>query len=145
MSSISEMTNNVEVKKIAMVQDKNGYVLKLSINPVDVPEDILRDPVGSRYLMVLVRLNDQDEPVAGQVAEEANKAIKIASALSRDRDFQWWMVNKGLSEEPEEEATLTGLKEYLGIVSRKELAVNAAARRKLLDLRDEFADHYRSR
>ena len=41
-------TVNFEAVKIAMRQDKNGYVLTLSVHPDDVPESLLRNWVGSR-------------------------------------------------------------------------------------------------
>ena len=57
-------TIQCEVVKIAMAQDRNGHILKLAIHPNDLPKDLILDPLGSRYVMVLARLNDQDEVVS---------------------------------------------------------------------------------
>ena len=56
-------TSNFEGVKVALKQDKTGYVLTLSIHPDDVPDEILRDFVGSRYQVVMVRLNSQEQPM----------------------------------------------------------------------------------
>ena len=41
--------------KVALKQDKTGYVLTLSMHPDDIPESLLRDFVGARYQVVMVR------------------------------------------------------------------------------------------
>ena len=47
-----------ETIKIALKQDRNGYVMTLRIHPDDVPDELLRDFVGARYIVAMVRLND---------------------------------------------------------------------------------------
>ena len=85
---IEALSSRFEAVKIAMTQDKNGLVLKLSIHPNDAPEDMMRDPVGTRYLIVAVRIDDEDEPVASPSTREASMVVKIAGTLSRDERFQ---------------------------------------------------------
>ena len=46
---------------MAMKQDRTGYVLTLSLHPDDVPDEILRDFVGARYQVVMVRLGGTDQ------------------------------------------------------------------------------------
>ena len=62
-SDIVKMTSRFEAVQIAMNKDKTGYILKLSIHPNDAPEDLLRDPVGTRYMIVAVRMGDDDQPM----------------------------------------------------------------------------------
>jgi transposase len=45
-------TLQFEGVKVALKQDKTGYVLNLSMHPDDVPEELLRDFVGARYQVV---------------------------------------------------------------------------------------------
>jgi hypothetical protein len=47
-------TSQFEAVKVSMKQDNSGYVLTLRIHPDEVPEEILRDFVGARYMAVLV-------------------------------------------------------------------------------------------
>lgn len=143
MSEIREIASHFEAVKIAMTQDKNGFILKLSLHPNDTPEDVLRDPVGTRYTIALVRMNDQSEPVASPSTDDGIRAIKLAGTLCTDPDFQMWMVGKGYCVELTEDAVADGLRTYLGVASRKELKTDADARSALGRLRDDFVAEYR--
>jgi hypothetical protein len=128
-----------------MAQDKNGHVLKLSIHPNDTPEAIMRDPVGTRYQVALVRLNDQGEAIPSPTDDEGIKAVRLAGTLCTDPDFQMWMAQSGYASEPTVEAATEGMRIYLGVVSRRELRTDADARSALAGLRDAFVASYRAR
>ena len=49
-----------EAKKIALKQDSNGFVLTLAVHPDEAPEELLRDFVGARYVVVMVRILDDE-------------------------------------------------------------------------------------
>ena len=51
-----------EAVKTSMMQDKNGTNIRLTIHPNDVPQDLHKDWVGSRYMVVLVKLNEDGTP-----------------------------------------------------------------------------------
>lgn len=144
MSEIEGMSNNMECVKIALNQDKTGFILKLSIHPNDVPEDLLRDPVGTRYIAVLVRVDEQGQPAPSPQQAEGEQAVRIAGALCADFRFQQWLYGRGYVETADEESAATYLRRRLGVQSRKELRVDAAARQRLLNLRDEFVGSMRS-
>ena len=55
-------TSQFEGKKIALKQTKDGYAMTLAIHPDEVPSELLRDWVGARYMVVMVRLADNEEP-----------------------------------------------------------------------------------
>lgn len=137
-NEIDQLSSKFEAVKIAMNHDKNGHVLRLAIHPDNTPEDVLRDPLGTRYFIVAVRMNDEGELVAGKGAEEGAKAIRVAAMLAKDEKFQTWMAARGYAEEISEESCASGMREYLGVTSRTELKTKAEARKRLLALRDEF-------
>mgnify|MGYP003658701148 CR=1 FL=1 len=56
-------TLQFEAVKMAIKQDKNGYALTLSVHPDMIPEGLLRDFVGSRYQVVMVRINENEQPM----------------------------------------------------------------------------------
>jgi uncharacterized protein YcgL (UPF0745 family) len=56
-------TLQYEAVKVAMKQDKTGIVLTLNIHPDEVPESLMRDYVGARYQVVMVRLNGEEKPM----------------------------------------------------------------------------------
>lgn len=131
-------TIRFECVQIAMSKDKNGYVLKLSVHPNDAPDELLKDPLGQRYMAVLVRLDDQDQPTAPPDDQEGRMAVKVAATLCADEKFQGWMCFNGYADEISEEAAAIGIRTYCGIPSRSYLKTNKEARAKFLGLRDMF-------
>ena len=59
-------TIQFEAIKVALKQDKSGYVLTLNVHPDEAPDALLRDFVGARYQVVMVRLNGNEEPMDRQ-------------------------------------------------------------------------------
>jgi hypothetical protein len=99
------MHSQFEAVKVAIKQDKTGYILTLSIHPDEVPDDILRDFVGSRYQVVMVRLNDQEMPLN---RESINDPVKTAAVLCKDPVFHQFLMETGnIFEEGEEAADHT--------------------------------------
>ena len=127
-----------EAVKIAMTQDRNGHVLKLSIHPSDTPESIMRDMVGTRYMVVLVRMDDEGKPVPAQSDEEGRRAVTLAGTLCGDSNFQEYMCITGEAQEYGEVPASIALRRLLGVTSRAELKTDSQARQKLLGIRDEF-------
>jgi hypothetical protein len=56
-------TLQFEAVKMALKQNKDGYVLTMTVHPDEVPDALLRDYVGARYQVVMVRLADDDTPM----------------------------------------------------------------------------------
>lgn len=138
MTEIREMADSFEAKKIAQTQDKNGYILKLVIHPNDIPEAVLRDFVGQRYMVSLVRMNDEDEPVPSADLAEGLKAVKVAGALCSDGRFQEWLFNNGDIPAINETLAVDFVRKFCGVKSRAELKTSSGARQRLYALRDEF-------
>jgi hypothetical protein len=131
-------TLQCEVVKIGLNQDKNGHILKVAIHPSDLPKDLILDPLGSRYMMVLARLNDQDEVIQPKEKSDGEKAIDIAGLLCRNPRFISWMFDYGHSPERTELGAIEGVKSHCGIESRKDFRTDGEARRRFFALRDLF-------
>jgi len=130
-------TLQFEAIKMAIKQDKDGYVLTLRMHPDEIPEELLRDFVGSRYSCVLVRLGEDEAPM--ERADFANdKSVRLAGMLCRNPRFWAYLVDSGHVFELTEEAAQTWLREYLEIPSRAELKTYAPARIRLDSLHKEF-------
>lgn len=129
-----------EAVQIAMTKDKNGHVLRLSIHPSDTPEVLLRDPVGTRYRVGVIKLGDDDTPVATPEQEDGAKAVRIAATLCASQEFQEWLMFSDYTEEISEEAAASWMRSKLGVTSRAELKVNALARAKLHAIVDAYRD-----
>jgi len=131
-------TLQCEVVKIAMSQDRNGHILKLSIHPNDLPKDLVLDPLGSRYVMVLARLNDQDEVLTPKEKSDGEKAVDIAGLMCRNPRFMAWLADRGYARDDTESSAIAAIREFCSIRSRSELATSEEALRKFNELKAEF-------
>lgn len=125
-----------EAVKVALKQDRTGYILTLNIHPDDLDERILRDFVGARYQVVMVRIDGDERPMNREA--EFPDPVKIAGILCRDKDFQQFLVDMGQVLEASEKETIEWMKSEFGIASRTELRTNELARTKLFKYNEEF-------
>jgi uncharacterized protein YcgL (UPF0745 family) len=130
-------TSQFESVKVSMKQDNSGYVLTLRIHPDEVPEEILRDFVGARYMAVLVRLTDEERPM-NREAELAKDMVRISGMLCRDPQFWEFLSESGGIIEKSERETTEWLKDYLKVESRSDIAKSPAATEKMLGVKQEF-------
>jgi hypothetical protein len=130
-------TSQFEGKKVALKQTKDGHVLTLAIHPDEIPEEILRDYVGARYMVVMVRIGDNEEPVERQPVD---KHMSMAAMLCRDPKFWEFLFEQGLLLETNEEAATDWLKSYLNVESRKEIKDSEDAKILLNKINWEFKE-----
>lgn len=131
-------TSQFEAVKVALKQDKTGYVLTLCMHPDEIPEELLRDFVGARYQVVMVRLDGNDQPLDRQEEFAGSRALKIAGALCRDPQFWEYLHQDNQIIDPTEKESTDWLREYLGVQSRADLKENAEARIRLETINMEF-------
>lgn len=130
-------TLQFEAVKMALKQDKNGYALTLSVHPDMVPEDLLRDFVGSRYQVVMVRIAEDEQPMIRDTAL-ARDYVRMSAILCRDKQFQQFLVESNQIFDAEEQLAVSWIKSELGISSRSELSNNAPAQSRLMAIQQEF-------
>ena len=130
-------TLQFEAVKIALKQDKTGYVLTLNLHPEDAPEALLRDFVGARYQVVMVRLNDENRPMNRDM-EYQRDPVRTAGILCRDKDFASYLFEIGGIFEKTETAVIDWLKQELDIQSRTELKEDAAKAKRLYSIKQEY-------
>ena len=131
-------TLQFEAMKVALKQDKTGYVLTLSLQPDEIPEALLRDWVGARYQVVMVRLNQHEEPMERQDEFVGAQAVKRAGILANDPEFLAFLQHFGHIAYKDERLAADWLRSYLCVDSRAELKTNLAARQRLEEINTEF-------
>jgi hypothetical protein len=131
-------TINFEAVKVALKQNKEGYVLTLAIHPDDLQDDLMRDFIGSRYQVVMVRLNESEQVMDREAELGGAKAVRIAGMLCRDPKF-WEYLHHDLQiiEASESEAT-EWLRNYLNVQSRSDIKSNPEAQSLLDKVHKEF-------
>lgn len=127
------MPMQFETRKVALKQDRTGFVLTLSVHPDELPEELIRDFVGARYACVMVRINDDETAV------KYNNRVQTAGMVCREPLFQRFMSFACLAEESEDGA-VAALCKRCGIESRTELNGNTTAQA----LFDELVNEYGS-
>ena len=122
------MALQFEARKVALKQDRTGFILTLSIHPDEIPEELLRDFVGARYGCALVRIQDDES------ATPYNNRVQTAAILCKRENFQAFLDT---GTEDEAAQALCG---YLGIESRAELNGNRRAQAEFDDLVKRYED-----
>lgn len=109
---------NFEATKVALKHDKTGIVLTICIHPDQIPEELLRDFIGSRYGVAMVRIEDDETPRA-----YTNRVTKFEK-LCKNKAFQDFL---GVDD-----ATVAAIQlcAMCGIELRSELNGNTAAQNK---------------
>lgn len=120
------MALQFEARKVALKQDRTGFILTLALHPDEAPEEILRDFVGTRYACAVVRIQDDES------ATEYNNRVKKAGMLCRDPDFQEFLMCDNESD------AAHMLCKRCGIESRTELNGNSEAKEKFDKVVQEF-------
>lgn len=131
-SDVRENAMHFEAVKVSMSQNKDGVMLRLAVHPNDCPPELHTDWVGSRYVVAMVKLNDQDEPDERQEQKRIERLISACGLLCRNEDF-WSFLMVGNEEEAVNE-----IRERCGIKSRTEFRDNVEARNKFEEIRGEF-------
>jgi hypothetical protein len=128
-------TLQYEAIKVAMKQDKEGYLLTLRVHPDDLPVELVRDFCGARYQCVMVRLGDDERPLN---RDNFSEVVKLAGMLPRNPDFRAWLVLTDQIFQNDEDEAVAWLTNHCRISSRRELATNPGAAALLRQVNQEF-------
>jgi hypothetical protein len=115
-----------EVLKVALKQDATGYVLTVKIHPDEVPDELLRDFIGSRYMVAMSKIESDES------GHSYFNRVKQAGMLCRTTEFQKWVAGVEGEEEFSEKLAADFIYSYCEIDSRTELNGNKQAQ-KLFD------------
>lgn len=130
-------TLQFEAVKIAMKQDKTGIILTLNIHPDELPTELMRDFVGARYQVVMVRLNDENRPMSRD-HEYGRDPVRTAGILCRDKNFAQYLHEKEQIFEKKEADVIEWLKMELDIESRTELKEDIQKAKKFWAIYQEY-------
>jgi len=119
-------TLQFEGVKVALKQDKTGYMLTLNVHPDEIPDQLMRDFVGARYQVVMVRLDGNEKPM-NREQEYSPDLVRSSAILCRDPGFWKFLVDTNQVFDASEETATAWLKQELNIESRTELKTNKEA------------------
>lgn len=123
-----------EALKVALKQDATGYVLTIKIHPDEIPEELLRDFVGARYGVAMVRINDDESPVL------VKNRVQKAGILCRHNWFHRFLEERYEMGKANEANATRFIHDICGIQSRTELNGNADAQEAFDKLVEEYKE-----
>ncbi len=144
MTEVRDAAVHFEAVKTSMSQSKQGTVLRLALHPNEVPPSLHTDWVGSRYMVAMVKLDEEDQPEMSDQQRETNRLIASAGMLCRNLDFAKFLFDADTllgvpNDEAEREKRVAGaLREALGVESRSEMRTNSVARERFKNMVEEF-------
>lgn len=112
-------------------------VLTLRIHPDELCSRVIRDYVGARYQVVMVRINGEEKPM-DRDHDLPRDLVQLAGILCNDPRFHDWLVGLKLIPEASIKAATEWLRNELGVLSRAELKTNPEASQTLLNINEEF-------
>ena len=131
-------TLQFEAIKIAMRQDRSGFILTLNVHPDEAPSEMLKDFVGARYQVVMVRLSDGDTPM-NRDQEYARDPVRMSAILCKDIAFGNFLLDTNqMFILPTEAEVTEWIRDELKITSRAELKDNQAAAKQFWFIYQEF-------
>ena len=144
MTEVRDAAVHFEAVKTSMSQSKQGTVLRLALHPNEVPPSLHTDWVGSRYMVAMVKLDEEYQPEMSDQQRETNRLIASAGMLCRNLDFAKFLFDADTllgvpNDEAEREKRVAGaLREALGVESRSEMRTNSVARERFKNMVEEF-------
>jgi hypothetical protein len=108
------------------------------MHPDEIPEQLLRDFVGARYQVVMVRLDGNEQPMDKQEEFNGDRAVRIAGLLCRDPDFWKYLYSEERIFDEDSEQATEWVRQYLNVPSRSDLKTNREAQILLDKLHREY-------
>jgi|TARA_Y100000004_G_scaffold128988_1_gene145328 hypothetical protein len=142
MTDVKELALKFEAIKVSMSQDKNGTNLRLCIHPDDVPQELHKDWVGSRYMVAMVKIDEEDKPVVSEEQLEGQRLMKSAIMCCKEPEF--WDLEPFFPHVKSEEECATALKDYLGIASRREIKTNKDVQKRFKVILSDYMESKKS-
>ena len=122
-----------EAVKTSLRQDAKGFALHLTIHPDEIPDLLVRDFVGARYMVVMVRLNNDDQPYQPNYVSQA-------VVLCKDKKFQDFLKENNLIFEATQTAAEQAVRDICRVESRSMLNSNESARNAFIELVNQFEE-----
>ncbi len=126
---IRDAAISVEAKLASYSKRMDGGVnIRFQVHPHDIPPELKEAEIGTRYLLAMVELNDQEEPVAPRKTKPEHRLVTRAAILCKDPLFQAFLRNIwSIPSVVDEASAANALRTMWRIESRRELVPGSKA------------------
>lgn len=143
MNAIAETARQnamqIEAKKDGLSQMQSGeWTLRLKLHASDVPTALLTAPMGTRYMLAMVEIGDNEEPVQQRDKVVKNHAQR-AALLCKEGGFQVFLTER-YGGEATEDGAIQCLYQICGVSSRSELYEDDESGARFRELAGEYQD-----
>ncbi len=124
-------STHCEAKKHGYRQTQDGIVVSFVLHPNEVPDDLALAALGTRYMLALVRIGDDETPQPPKAKRPSRPFASLprsqqAGILCNDKTFQRWVTGRyGFTMD------LNGARQFVinecKVNSRRELDVDVEA------------------
>lgn len=160
-----QLSESCEARKIAYRQSKDGIVVSFVLHPNEVPDGLTLAPLGQRYVLALVALDDDETPKEvmqhsvdamarpkhktvpvseavkapgrAQVAPE-KRLVQRAGILCSDPLFQAFLLENKMIPSKNENDAAVAVRMICGVDSRVEIIPGSASAKVFDDLYGKF-------
>jgi hypothetical protein len=120
-------STHCEAKKHGYRQTQDGIVVSFVLHPNEVPDDLALAALGTRYMLALVRIGDDEQPQAPEAKRPARPFASLprsqqAGILCGDKTFRRWAMPSG--SEPNDAEARQFVLNICKVNSRRELDVS---------------------
>lgn len=134
----SEAAIHCEAVKVSLSQTKDGVKITFVIHPSDMPQSMLTDHVGTRYMMALARIGDDEQVDVSEEVKEGKRLVTSAALLCKEPSFWNWLNDSGYSNVDSEDSAATAMCIMLSIDSRSKLASDKWAQNRFREIRHSY-------
>lgn len=133
-------SSHCEAKKHGYRQTQDGIVVSFVLHPNEVPDDLALAALGTRYVLALARIGDDEEPQEPEKPKRPGTRFadmppsQQAGMLCDDLAFQQWVC----SGTPTYEATRSRILVDCCITSRRDLDHSDTAHNAWIRLLEKF-------
>lgn len=155
-----------EAKLHGFRRTQDGVVVSFVLHPAEVPRALALDPLGTRYMLAMAAIGDDERPVQNPAAQtperpaastpeqrgggaslsgkeryrnssDMEKAVARAALLPKDERFRRW-ISKRAGFICDEQDAAEYIRRECGIRSRAEIVTSDAAYRAFLQIETDF-------
>lgn len=140
MNDIRAAAINCEAKKHSYRQTQDGVVVSFVLHPQEVPDGLATAPLGTRYVLALVEIGDNEQPIKREPAKPKSYAQK-AGILCNEPAFWRFLQETYRDDHPahiDADFAAETVRQICGVDSRKALVDGTPAGHRWRDLEAEY-------